>query len=61
MNNLLLGMFCASSVGVRLTPGLEDESVLEIKILWQTEKEGVTLSVDLPGPNYKVQVLVPKL
>jgi Ca2+-dependent lipid-binding protein len=43
-------------MGVRLTPGLEDETVLEIKILWQTEKEGVTLSVDLPGPNYKVQL-----
>jgi hypothetical protein len=42
--------------GVRLTAGLADETVLEIKVNWQTEKEGVTLSVDFPGPNYKVQL-----
>jgi hypothetical protein len=43
-------------MGVRLTPGLEDETVLEIKVSWETEKEGVVLSVDFPGPNYKVQL-----
>lgn len=41
---------------MRLSAGLEDETVLEIKVLWQTAKEGVVLSVDFPGPNYKVQV-----
>jgi len=43
---------------VRLSPGLEDETVLEIRFLWQTSQEGVVLSVDFPGPNYKVQVCV---
>ncbi|KAG0617318.1 hypothetical protein M758_5G181100 [Ceratodon purpureus] len=42
--------------GVRLTEGLEDETVLEIKVSWNTSKEGVVLSVDFPGPNYKVQL-----
>jgi hypothetical protein len=42
--------------GVRLTAGLEDETVLEIKVQWNTSKEGVVLSVDFPGPNYKVQL-----
>lgn len=32
--------------------------MLEIKVSWETEKEGVVLSVDFPGPNYKVQVLI---
>ena len=41
---------------MRLSEGLEDETVLEIKVLWNTSQEGVVLSVDFPGPNYKVQV-----
>ena len=42
--------------GVRLTPGGLDECVLEIQLLWETEKEGVIIAIDCPGPNYKVQV-----
>ncbi|XP_024367897.1 synaptotagmin-5 isoform X2 [Physcomitrium patens] len=42
--------------GVRLSEGLEDETVLEIKILWETSQEGVVLSVDFPGPNYTVKL-----
>ena len=46
---------------MRLTEGLEDETVLEIKVDWNTSREGVVLSVDFPGPNYKVQVCAPKI
>ena len=53
--------FCRSHAGVRLTEGLEDETVLEIKVSWNTSKEGVVLSVDFPGPNYKVQVICASL
>lgn len=42
--------------GVRLTPGGLDECILEIQVLWETEKEGVIIAIDCPGPNYKVQV-----
>jgi hypothetical protein len=42
--------------GVRVIPGEIDECVLEIQILWSTEKERVILMIELPGPDYEVKV-----
>ena len=47
---------CCLDAGVRVIPGEIDECVLEIQILWSTEKERVILMIELPGPDYEVKV-----
>jgi hypothetical protein len=42
--------------GIKVSPGGEDECILEMDVLWETEKEGVVIGVECPGPNFKVQV-----
>ncbi|CAM6044581.1 unnamed protein product [Sphagnum compactum] len=43
-------------LGIKVSPGGEDECILEMDVLWETEKEGVVIGVECPGPNFKVQV-----
>jgi len=56
LKTVAFGTRAPQITGVRLTPGGLDECVLEIQLLWETEKEGVIIAIDCPGPNYKVQV-----
>jgi hypothetical protein len=39
-----------------VSPGGEDECILEMDVLWEPEKERIVIGVECPGPNFKVQV-----
>jgi uncharacterized protein YuzE len=41
---------------IKVSPGGEDECILEMDVLWEIGKEGVVIGVECPGPNFKVQV-----
>ncbi|CAK9226235.1 unnamed protein product [Sphagnum troendelagicum] len=43
-------------LGIKVSPNGEDECVLEMEVLWETDQEGVVIVVQCPGPNFKVQV-----
>jgi hypothetical protein len=42
--------------GIKVSPGGEDECILEMDVLWEPEKERIVIGVECPGPNFKVQV-----
>lgn len=42
--------------GIKVLPNGEDECVLEMEVLWETDQEGVVIVVQCPGPNFKVQM-----